>query len=146
MTRRRNVDDDFYSQLELRQYQLRELSFRLASRKRLPDRDREFLVLALWRIGEGQDANAVLGVNAKRGERKRLGEARRRFKIRAAIAWIAAAIRPPEQDGQGFTLSEAFKRAEINFGFTYDTLVTYWRDYPEWSTPTFTRPLWPFPE
>jgi hypothetical protein len=108
--------------------------------------DRDFLTVALWRMGNGEDANSVFGLKAKRGERKTTAEARRRFKMRAAIAWVAAAIRPPEQDGLGCSLTKAFERAAYAFGLTYDTLATYWRDYPEWRTPTFTRPIWTFPD
>jgi hypothetical protein len=145
MTRRKTVADDSYSQLELGQYRLRKLAILIASGKELPLKLREDLAARFWCIGEGMDANEAFGVKAKRGERKTAEEAAKGFKIRAATMWVATAIKQPP-DGLGISLTEAFERAEKAFGYSYDTLVTYRRDYPEWrNTTTFSRPISSFP-
>jgi hypothetical protein len=80
------------------------------------------LGLALLRIGEGEDANVVFGVKAKRGERKSAEQADRRFKMRAAVAWVASAITPPPE-GLGISLEKAFERAAKAFSLSDETLA-----------------------
>ena len=107
----------------------------------LPSGDFKFLISALRRIGSGDDANAALGVKAKRGERKTSEEASKLFKMRGALAWVASAIRPEAEDGKGLSLDSAFDQAAESFGYSYETLRTYWGNHPEWRTNSLSLPL-----
>jgi hypothetical protein len=146
MTKRKETKEDSYSQLELNQYGLRKLSIDLVAGVHLQAADRKALARALWRIGNGEDANVVFGVKARRGQRKTPGQAAKRFKMRAAVGWVAAAIRSRDEGGLGYSLADALERAAKSFRLSDETLLTYWRDNPEWRTPTFSRPIYTLPD
>ena len=102
--------------------------------------DREFLCEALGKIANGEDAKTALDVKARRGERtsKASHEAQKTSDKRLilALGWIAAAI-APEPEGYGLTIEGAIARIVEGsvfgkaFGFTEETLKTYWTKYPE---------------
>jgi hypothetical protein len=140
MTRRKKTDEG-YSPLELAQWRLRMIAANLEEGIALPSGEFKFLISALGRIGSGDDANAVLGVKARRGERKTSEEASKLFKMRGALAWVASAIRPEAEDGKGISLDSAFDEAAEAFGYSYETLRTYWGNHPEWRTPSLSLPL-----
>jgi hypothetical protein len=152
MTKRKGTDDGPYSRLEMAQYRLRNIAVDLLDGAALSSDDRNFLVGAFWGIGKGDDANVMLGVKAKRGERKTPEQLAKRDKIRFALSWIAAAIRPAENGGLGMSLDEAIasvakkKRGKFILGLSGDTLRTYWKSHPEWHSPSLPRPLSSLPD
>jgi hypothetical protein len=79
MTKKRDAGPSI-APLQLRLFRLRELASKVIATKFEPDAEgapvlasgeRKFLSVALSRIGHGVDANEVLGVKAKRGERRK---------------------------------------------------------------------------
>lgn len=151
MTKRKGSTER-YSRLELAQYRLRDIANKLENGAGLTPSDSEFLVESLKRIAQGADANEVLGVKAKRGERKTAREIAKKDKARSAIAWIASVIRSEKEGGLGISFDDAIARAaekrsgEANFRLTDETLRTYWTSHPEWRTPKFDRPLSTLPD
>jgi hypothetical protein len=81
MTKRKGTDDGPYSRLESAQYRLRKIAVDLLHGAALSSDDRYFLIAALWGIGKGDDANVMLGVKAKRGERKTPEQVAKRDKM-----------------------------------------------------------------
>jgi hypothetical protein len=152
MTERKRTQEGSYSRLELAQYRIRKIAKVIEDGAPLPPDDLKFLVEALWRIGKGEDANEILQVKAKRGERKTHEQVFKRDKMRFALLWIAGAIRPEEEDGLGMSLDDAIasaatmRRGEANFGLSEDTLRTYWKSHPEWRSPSLPRPISSFPD
>jgi hypothetical protein len=140
VTKRKNVDDGHYSQLELNQYRLRKIALDLFNGVALRA-DREFLIGALWGIGNGDDANEILGVKAKRGERRTAEHVAKRDRIRFVLSWVAGVIRPTEEDGKGLALDEALAAAAENFGLNEDTVRTWWHSHPKLRSPSFDRPI-----
>ncbi len=140
MTRKKPQESQ-HSALEMNQYRLRYIANELESGRDLPNEAWGFLINALWRIGEGEDANVALGVKAKPGQRKTRESAGRAAKMRFALPWIASAIRPIDQDGLGLAFTDALDRAEKGFGLSADTLNQYWKDYSEMHGPTFQPPI-----
>jgi hypothetical protein len=152
MTKRKNANAEQYSRLELAQYRLRKLAVDLEDGVAVSASERSFLVAALKQIGRGDDANVVLGVTARRGERKTAAQAAKRDKIRFAMSIIAALIEPREEGGPGMSLEEAIASAaetrpgEARFGLSEETLRTYWGNHPEWRSPAFPRPIASLPD
>jgi hypothetical protein len=140
MTKRKQLEGGPYSPLERAQWRLRRLAMDLETGVAPPSGELKFLISSLRRIGEGEDANAVLNVKAKRGQRKTKAEATRRDKVQFAISWIAAAI-TPKPEGRGLTLNEAIEKAAKAFRMSYDTLKTHWGNHPELRTSSFSRPI-----
>jgi hypothetical protein len=130
-----------HSDLELNQYRLRWIANELENGRALPDSQAKFLIDALWRIGEGQNANVVLGVKAKQGQRKTLQSANRADRIRYTLPWISSVTRPLDEGGQGMGFAEALDAAADEFGFSSETLKKYWDEYPELRGPSFTPPI-----
>jgi hypothetical protein len=152
VTKRKETGDGPYSRLELAQYRLRKIAVDLLDGAALSSDDRYFLIGAFWGIGKGDDSNVMLGVKAKRGERKTPEQVAKRDKMRFALSWIAAAMRPAENGGLGMSLDDAIasaakkKRGKFIFGLSGDTLRTYWKSHPEWHSPSFPRPLSSLPD
>jgi hypothetical protein len=73
------------------------------------------LAQALRKIGTGEDANLVLGVKARRGERRTKASALKAEKLRFVMGWIASAIAPTNEDGLGLSLNDAFDKAAKGF-------------------------------
>lgn len=70
-----------------------------------------FLKNAFYRIGNGEDANYVLGVKFGRGQS--LSDAKQRQALSFIIMWIESAIQPVdgENPGLGYSVSEACEKA-----------------------------------
>ena len=123
------------------QRRLRKIAQHLKVGTALADLDRRFIASALAHIADGEDAEAALGVKAKRGEKKGKNARKRKTISEMALAWIAAAKLPEEEGGLGLTLEEA--RAKIGenglhaFGLTEETLKTYWAKKKTRKTPNF---------
>ena len=97
---------------------LRELADRLGQ---LHSNDRQILWLAqaLYRIGSGEDANAVLLVKRPRGYDDK--KANSHYAIQIAIHWIAGEMNP--LDGSKPTLKEeAISKAALFFALDHDNL------------------------
>ena len=119
----------------------------------LSDADAAFLSDALIKIAEGKEPKAALDIKAKRGERiskdyqdkVKQGELMKSF----ALGWLATAIAPEEEGGLGLSnevaigmigeLSPVFKDTKA-FGFTEETLKTYWAQNPDKHERTFKLP------
>jgi hypothetical protein len=146
MTKRKTTDDGPYSRLEMAQYRLRKIAVDLRDGAALSSDDRNFLIGALWGIGNGDDANVILGVKAKRGQRKTADETSKRDRMRIVIGWIAAAVQPAESGGRGLSVDDAIASAAEAFRLPEDTLRTYWKSHPEWHSPSFPRPISSLPD
>jgi len=119
----------------------------------MDDVDVTFIANALKNIGNGSDANAELGVTGGKGQRKSKESAAVRQRKIFACHWMASVMRPvyPEDSpqyidsGLGIGLKEAAYRAAKAFGFTEDTLLSYWHKHPELHTPSFPAPITSYP-
>ena len=96
------------------QARLRKLARMLADLPN-PTEDTEFLSSALSEIASGGDANAALGVKAKRGERKGEHDRLSKMRLQHFMSWVTLAIKPIEDEGQGYTLKKAIEIAKKNF-------------------------------
>lgn len=116
----------------------------------LSEADAKFLSDALVNIAEGEDPQRALDIKAKRGERTSKayqekvehGDLMKSF----ALGWLATAIAPLDEGGLGLSneaafvmigeFSPVFKDTKA-FGFTEETLKTYWADNPNKHSRTF---------
>ena len=119
----------------------------------LSDADADFLSGALEKIADGVDPSLALDVKAKRGEKTSKAHQEKvkhsEFMKALALRWLATAIAPEEEGGLGLSneqafgmigeLSPVFKDTKA-FGFTEETLKTYWADNPEMHHRTFKLP------
>lgn len=122
-------------------------------RDALSEDDKLFLINALNQISRGEDAKQALNVKPKRGERVgkkyqeklKISEAKKTF----ALSWIAAATSPYEEGGLGLSNEDAIGligefsaelKDEKAFGFTEETLLTYWAQHPELRNIVFSLP------
>ena len=71
---------------------LLDLAYQLSSHEPLLPEQINFLSIVLYRIGNGEDANKVLGVKLKPGQKLKDVIARRRLSF--ILHWIACAINP----------------------------------------------------
>ena len=115
------------------------------TRTELSPEDGNFLSAALLEISDGKDANAALGVKAKRGEHKSIqsqvrAQVRKKIKI-FALGWIKAAKLSEEEGGYGLTLEKALEKLYGKnlkaFDLTEETLRTYWNKSPDFKTNKF---------
>jgi hypothetical protein len=147
LTKSKKTLEGQYSRLELAQYRLRKLAMDVEDGVALLPSEQAFIVNALKRIGEGGDANGALGVKANRGERKTSEQVAKRWKRRFAMAWIASAISPEEEEGLGMTLQQAIEElaksepGKFSFGLSEDTLQNYWNNHPEMHSRLFGPPI-----
>jgi hypothetical protein len=134
------------SPLQDAQYLLRIIAFILSEGRDLAPDVRAFIAKAFQRIGEGEDANIVLGVKAKRGQRKSVKSSMDAFALELELRWIASAICSPEEEGLGLTLEEAILRRSSgegrsrHSGYTYESLRKAWYDRPEFHGRIFQLP------
>ena len=141
-----------YTPLELAQYRLRMIANALETGKTLDAEALRFLVDALWAIGQGQDANKVLGVIAYRGERKTSEQAAKSLNRDLAMAWITKAVTPVSDGGLGMTEDEAIEKAaknkkgQINFGLSEDSLRSHWKSSQKLQSGEVKRPIQSFPD
>ena len=148
MTKRNNGENGRLSFLQERLCRLRYLALRLKAGDELGTNDREFLAVALSRIGDGEDANLVLGVKAGAGERRTPREAAKGDRVRFALSWIAAITTPEENEyfsRPGVPLKYAFASASEFFRLKERTLRTHWYSHPEFRSPSFDRPITSLP-
>jgi hypothetical protein len=138
MTRKKNTTESRLAPLQLRLFRLREMAPRLlledARPKALTTREREFLAVAISRIGEGFDANVAFGVKARRGERKSPKEAQKSDHIRFAMSFIAKITKTEKNKHfmrPGVGLNDAIAAAAERFKLEEETLRTYWFSHPE---------------
>ncbi len=147
MTKNRRATSKAHSDLALNQYRLRVIAMFLEDNIPLPQSESQFLITSLRLIGEGHDANDVLKVKLKPGERKYMNELHPLERRQLAMSWIVAAMRPESEGGLGLSLEDALEQAavhhskEANFGFTAETLLHYWNNFPEQRTASFSPPL-----
>lgn len=130
------------------QKRLREISNILKNNQSLPEEDKQFLIIALTQIADGMDANQALNVKARRGERKSKIAQDKKYTSeilkRCALSWIATAKTSEEDGGLGLTLEDAIGRIGENgfhaFGFTEETLKTYWNKHSDLQERGFNLP------
>jgi hypothetical protein len=149
MTKRRTVSEEPYSRLELAQYRLRWIASALEKGEPLSDGVRDGLISALRRIAKGEDANVVLDLKEKRGERKTSDEAMKREKLSFIISYITA--QTTREVTQYFTrpampLGDAIASAAEFFGLNEETVRTLWHTYPERRSASFDRPISSLPD
>lgn len=110
----------------------------------LSDEDAAFLSGALVKIADGEDPKAALDIKAKRGERiskDYQDKVKRSERIKSySLGWLASAMAPLEEGGLGLKLEDAIGMiGEFSltpkdvkaFGFTEETLKTYWAKNPD---------------
>ena len=107
----------------------------------LPDGASNFLIEALWRIGEGQDANEVLGVKAKRGQRKSAEAMAANTTRHLLLPLMTSLMRPIADGGPGLTLDDAAELVAEGRQLESDTLKKYWRECPDLRGPAFEPPI-----
>jgi hypothetical protein len=148
--KRKKVENGRLPPLQQRLSRLGGLALRLAARDELSVSDREFLAVALSRIGEGEDANLAFGVKAQRGVRRTRSEAAKSDNIRFAMSWITAITTAEENEyftRPRISLSRAFEIAATKgFRIREETLRTYWYSHPELHSPSFPRPVTSLPD
>ena len=104
---------------------IKALAEHLKNKEALTAEQYNYLANVFEQIGNGEDANKVLGLKYEVGQNETKAEARQRISF--ALHWIANAILPEEEEGLGYTLDKAFEEAEKHFpDFSYDMLRKYW--------------------
>jgi hypothetical protein len=89
---------------------LLDMATQLAEGQPLSAEQSLFLAVVLYRIGTGEDANAVLSTRPKRGEKLSAVIARRRMSL--ILHWVACAISPdPTSKTKAMSLSAACELA-----------------------------------
>lgn len=139
MTKKKSKEISEYSLLELSMYRARRIAADIED-KTLTEPDQSFLIQALRRIGEGEDANTVFQTRAGRGQKKSLKSRQKAERLTFILPWISSVIRP-HPDGRGLDLEDAFSEAAEEFGLSEDSLRTYWFDYPMLREPSFSPPI-----
>ena len=82
------------------------LSMQLFRGEPLSQDQTQYLAFVLWRIANGEDANAVLEVRLKRGQRDSDAVAKQRISM--ILHWVAGAIEPdPRSNQKPLTLEQA---------------------------------------
>ena len=79
--------------------------------------------------GDGSDIANILGVKAKRGQRKNREATKEQRNMKAlALNWLYSAMASEALDGRGLTLEEACALAGEGkaFGLTEETIRSYW--------------------
>ena len=83
----------------------------------------------------------------KRGEKRYIKTFEPVEHRQIAMSWIVAAMQSKSEGGLGLAFHEAVERAarrlkgEVNFGFTEETLIHYWDNYPKQRRASFDPPL-----
>lgn len=140
MTKRKPKDGP-YSELAWNLCRLRRIANELEHGRALPHEDSKFLIDALWRIGEGENAAEILGVKAKRGERKSSEAAAATERRHFLLPLMTSLMQPIADGGQGLTLDEAADLAAEGMELEPETLKKYWQEYPELRGPAFPPPI-----
>jgi hypothetical protein len=126
------------------QARLLKIATLLEKNSALPDDYRVFLAAALKKISEGANAEEVLGVKAKRGERKGKHVRTTKYTLHFLYGWIAAAIQLPDEGGLGLSVTEACKEiSEITFHqlrLSPQTFRRYWNKNKSKYKPSFQPP------
>jgi hypothetical protein len=135
MTKRKPSSTD----LELNFYRLRKIAHDLYRERPLDDEQRGFVIQAFTAIGNGADANAALGVKARRGQRRSKGEIAKRDKTTIVMAFIATSV------ANGKSVEDAAVIAAETWGCEYEYLFRLWRENPEYREKVIDRPLSSFP-
>jgi hypothetical protein len=92
------------------QRRLLSLAAQLESDAALSEDQRRLLASALHRIGAGEDANEVLGVSLKRGQK--LSDAIAKQRMSLILHWVAGAVQPdPESGGKSMSIEAACELA-----------------------------------
>ena len=94
------------------QARLKKIAGQISEDTHLNPEDKEFLVKALMKISNGEDAETALAVRAKKGERKSKNAKSIEWSKELLFSWIATAIAPESEDGLGFSLKEAVSIAK----------------------------------
>lgn len=93
------------SQLDHRRALL-DLAYQLDRGEALSDEQRRFLAVVFYRIGRGEDANKVLGLEFGRGER--LSDAIARMRMSMILHWVACRVKPdPSSDEKAMSIEKA---------------------------------------
>ena len=97
------------------QRRLRKIAQNLEDDRPLSKVDKHFLIDALNQIATGEDAELMLAVKAKRGERKGHADKLRKFNDQFIFSWIYAATMSEKDGGLGLTIKEAASIIKKNF-------------------------------
>ena len=112
------------------QVKLKKMAYKMSRDEPLNDQDKAFLVKALIKISDGEDAETVLSVKAKKGERKGKYTRKTKFNNELAYGWLATAIAQEEDNGLGLTLKDAVAKLKTDWTQlpSENTLRRYWNN------------------
>ena len=114
--------------LRTAQARLKKIADKMNASELPNEADREFLINAFYEIFNGQDANAALGVKAKRGERKGQHSRDTKKKFEIFYPWLAVATKKEKDGGLGLTDKNAVELIAKQFPFIEaETIARYWR-------------------
>ena len=94
------------------QARLKKIAGQISEDTHLNSEDKEFLVKALMKISNGEDAETALAVKAKKGERKSKNAKSIEWSKELLFSWIATATAPESEGGLGFSLKDAVSIAK----------------------------------
>ena len=124
------------------QARLNELARQLHQNIALSDDDKNFLVGALLKIADGNDAEVALNVKAKKGERKSKNTQNRVFLKEPINAAIKCLIDPVDEGGHGMSLKEAvvwIKTRWTKVLPSEETMLRNWNDVRKTQKRDFKR-------
>lgn len=133
------------SRLDYALYRLRKIGDALEQGSDLDLEDRKFISNALQEIGSGADPVKCLNIQAMRGERRSSHSIGEREYVRHLMGYVAALMKPPEEDGCGLSLEDAQYEAAEAFGISVETIKKYWNNNPEMHSSLYPAPLSAYP-
>ena len=121
------------------QTRLKRIAEHLSQDAPLSEEDRTFLINGLLEIANGAEADVVLEVKAKRGERKSHHSRQTAFNKQLFFGWVATAIAPETEGGLGLSLKDAIATAYEGWHAlpSEETLRRQWNDIRQEQQRTF---------
>lgn len=145
MTRPKNRQQGQPSRLDIALYRLRKIGLLIGQNKILEEQDREFISLALQRIGSGSDPIVCLDIKATRGESRSRRGMHERELIRHVMGYVAAVMKPIDQDGMALNLEDAFDYAADAYEMSPETVRKYWYNNAGMHNSIYPAPLSIYP-
>ena len=120
------------------QARLKKIADQISKNKQLDDIDTEFLDKAFTEIYNGEDANAALGVKAKKGERKGKHDRDTKKRLQYFYPWLATATAKVKKGGLGMSDKNAVAIIAKQLPhIQIETVARYWRQAKKTQQETF---------